>query len=102
MRPEASGRSFHDNLSAASSFGSGRTIMGGTAVGDTLYYHDGTCIYPWTLTLLEETNLGTIDPSWLCWSDAAPHPRSESQFGDVSGFIRPANTGTYLGKWVRP
>ena len=91
-----------DNLSAASSFGSGRTIMGGTAVGDTLYYHDGTCIYSMDADTLEETNLGTIDPSWL-WSDAAPAPKiGESQFGDVFGFIVGlCNNGTYL-EMVRP
>lgn len=63
------------DLSTASSFGSGRTILGGTAVGDTLYYHDGTCIYSMDADTLEETNLGTVESNWL-WSDAAPAPKT--------------------------
>lgn len=86
-----------DKLNAATSFGSGRTIVGGTAMGDTLYYHDGDCLYSMDADTLEETNLGTIDFSWL-WSDAAPAPTLTGNGGDdVFGLVMGlCNNGQFL------
>lgn len=66
-----------DDLSAASSFGSGRTILGGTALGGTLYYHDGTNIYSMDADTLEEINLGTMESSRALVRTRVPAPKTD-------------------------